>query len=348
MDWSGQRTRIRRFLRDPNGNIWSDNLLLRLFNNEQFNIHNVLGLLDDVQVVRVPPMYQKSYLYDWEYFLSDHAIGYPYVALSYHDQSESVLCYTWEVEQLARSNATTGDPGTYYTQPWECWYVSTPGKPPPVWLPERFHEVKFIAYDKDPLTSTTQKEIQQSDSTWKSRQGTPVKYWRDEKLENHVVIYPIPSSVTWINITGEGMLVYDSEDTTDDETGTVIDAEASILSHLDGLAVDVFGAADNLLIVYSKSPKELVEDTDSSDFPNFMQKYIEYGTLEAAFKANTDGYSSSLSNFWGQRKLIAYAAIKKYKMKRMQDRDYQLQTLGTPAIRTRRRPRLPDAYPAQR
>jgi hypothetical protein len=292
-------------------------------------------------------MYQMAYMHDWEYTYTGHETGYPYLALSYHDQSEKVLCYTWEVESIADSDATTGDPGTYYTQPWEAWYVSTPGYPPPVWLPDGFHSMKFIAFDKDPLEATTQKSIQQDDRTWKSRGGEPYKYWRDEKLENHIIIYPIPSSIVWIDITGDGMLLYDSDDTTDSEVGTVIDAEASILSQEDGLAVDVFGADDNLLVVFSKSPQEITIDADESDYPAYLQKYIEYGAIEAAFKANTDGYSPSLSSFWGMRKRMAYRAIKLFTSKKTADRDYQLRTPGTPARSTRKRPRLPDSYPAQ-
>jgi hypothetical protein len=292
-------------------------------------------------------MYQFGYIHDWEYAYTENATGYPYQALSYHDQSEQVFCYTWEVESIARSNAATGDPGTYYTQPWEAWLVGIPGKPPVIWLPEGFHNAHFIAYDRDPLRAKSFKEIQRDDRTWKARKGEPFCYYRDEKLENHIVIFPTPSDVSWVDITGDGMLLFDSDDTADDETGTVIDAEAAILSQKEGLGVDLFGPTDNLLIVYSKNPKELADDTDESQYPRFLRKYIEYDTLEAAFKANTDGYAPSIASYWETRKMMGYQAIKGYKSKRLYDRDYQLRTPGVPARRTRKRPRLPDAYPAQ-
>jgi hypothetical protein len=303
-------------------------------------------LLDDVKVIRFPPMFQRAYLFDWEYAYTESDVGYPYLALAYHDQSEKVFCYTWEVESIARSNAATGDPGTYYTQPWEAWLVNIPGTPPPAWLPDGFHNALFIAYDRDPLRAQTFKEIQRDDRTWKARKGEPFFYYRDEKLENHIVIFPTPSDVAWVDIEGEGMLLFDSDDETDTETGTVIDAEAAISSEIDGVGVDVFDPEDNLLIVYSKNPIELVDDVDESQYSRFLRKYLEYDTLEAAFKANTDGYAPSLADFWGMRKQIGYRAIKMYKTKRLYDRDYQLRTPGAPARRTKKRPRLPDSYPA--
>ena len=146
-------------------------------------------------------------------------------------------------------------------------------------------------------------------------------------------------------IIGEGMIVHDGDDTADDETGTVIDAESSYLTSKEGLAVDLYDADDNLTIVYSKSPTELQDSDDESMYPRFLRKYIEYETLEMAFKANTDGYAPSLAEYWEMRKMAGMMAIEKYKNKRTYDRDFQLKTKGIPDRNVRRRPRLPDAYP---
>jgi hypothetical protein len=62
--------------------------------------------------------------------------------------------------------------------------------------------------------------------------------------------------------------------------------------------------------------------------------------------ANTDGRIPSLSEYWGWRKELAYKIVKMFRWKKLVDRDYRLQTKGVPARGVRRRPKLPDTYPA--
>ena len=75
MDWSDQRERIRRFLRDPDGLIWSDALLLRLYNSEQEQLHQTVGLLDQARIVRTPPMFDFAISHDWENVSATEGVG---------------------------------------------------------------------------------------------------------------------------------------------------------------------------------------------------------------------------------------------------------------------------------
>jgi len=197
MNWSDHLTRIRRFLRDPNGNIWSDEYLLRMFNDEQNSIQTNIGQVEDARVVIIPPHYQMAYFWDWEWPYNDHADGEVFQPGYYDDGHYYVTTNIWEHEHLDIVTPTTPSYGEFYTQPWEVWCVSTPCEPPAVSFPDGFYRAKFVAWDRKPLEATTLKELQDSDITWKTRQGDPVSYYRDENLSNNHYLYPLPSSVSW-------------------------------------------------------------------------------------------------------------------------------------------------------
>ena len=413
MNWDDQRTRIRRFLRDPDGNIWSDANLLRLYNDAQRDLNQTISLLEDVQAIRVPPIYQDSYLYEWEWRHTRNTEGYVYQALNFADQSDAVYVAMWEPEHLAGANADTNDPCWYYCHPWEAWITTRPGNPPPVWADSAFSDVISIYWDKHPIDATSKKELSRQDRTWRTRAGDPQAYYRKDALDNQIIIWPTPTTVSWSDITSSplashavtydweeddayftgtaqyltiensdnsrwityrwesqidnttagfeysdassdlwletgadaehGIVLYDETDTAD--FGLVTDA--GYAQGLTGAGVDLVAEENNVLMVFAKLPKDLVEETDISDYPVYMRKYIEYGVLETAYSSNTDGKIQSLEDYWGWRKQLAYKALKLFKSKKWADRDFRFRTKDLPARVSRRRPRLPDAYPAQ-
>jgi hypothetical protein len=419
MTWSSNLSRIRRFLRDPDGNIWSDALIKRQFNAAQKDLQRRTNFLDDVQPVHVPPRYDYSYLQDWEWPFLDSETG-NYQALKYHQQAEIVFCQRWEAQAVwGLVEATAEEEGDHFTQPWEAFMGITPGSIVPLQYPSGFHNAKFVAWDKEPIDYMTLKSIQQDDPSWATRTGLPFAYWRPDKLEDQFCLYPIPSSVTWEEevtvvpeveyiytfsfeededyISGEGQnftrednddslqYLFDWEldvgsrndeaagrgmwlfevdsgngtyavgqvtktdsDTESSETGAILDIGDLIVGGELGIATDVISADNNVLFVYSKTPLDIADVNDESDWPDFLQKYVEYGTLEAVYSADTDGQIQSLRDYWKLRYDMGIKAIERFKSLRKQDRDYRMVTKGVPGFRTRRQPRLPDAYPAAR
>ena len=413
MNWDDQLTRIRRQLRDPDGNIWSDALLLRLYNDSQRNLQTAVGQLEDVQNIRVPSPFQQSYLYDWEWRHSENDIGYVYQALNFFDQGDTVYASNWESEQLVPGqNVNTTDDATYYTQPWEAYMPGvTPGNAPPVWIDSSFDKLVSIYFNKDPLEAITKKQLTRDDSTWKTRSGKPFAYYREDELGNRFIIYPTPNTVSWGDIEigsaplgfsyvhdwelsdgyfgttggnnltltdddnawevtyrweirpydptvyfdadsdtwvdsvpeeGFGVALYDDEGGGD--FGLVIDQ--GFVAGLVGAGTDLIDPENNLTAIFHKIPSDLVEWDDESDYPTYFRKYIEYGVLEEAYAASTAGKIQSLEDYWGWRKDLAYRALKLFGHKKKADRDYRMQTQNIYPRSTRRRPRLPDAYPA--
>ncbi len=201
MTWEAQRTRIRRFLRDPNATIWSDSVLRRLFNIAQHNFHNRFSPNDVVEVVRTPPIFQCTFSFDWEWAFSGHARGEVWQVLKSYDPASVSISFLWEAEHFAGGGDTVIDLGEQYTQPWESWYTSLPGTVPPLRLTRSFHAIKGVWWDQQPLTPTTERELMRTDIFYRTRTGTPVSYWLPNPLENTIALYPMPTTVEWDDLS---------------------------------------------------------------------------------------------------------------------------------------------------
>jgi hypothetical protein len=324
MNWATQRGRIRRFLRDPDGDIWSDAFLLRLYNDEQYLISNETGKLQDVKVVRLPPKFQSGYMHDWEWPHNDNGNGEVFRVGYFYDADEKVFMHKWESEHMAGYTPSTSAAGSNYTQPWEAWNAATPAEPPPVHLPSKFHKLLYLAWDRKPVDPISRKEVEDRDMSWRTRQGNPLFYYRDQEESDLIYLYPIPSSVTAQDSSeGEG------DPDTAQYGSTTVDVD------------------NNLLAVFETAPTELVADDDESDLPVYLKKFLEYGVIGRGYGANTDGRIESLAEYWNMRRAVAVKMIHVFKSRKRVDREYCLQTEpGADRIRSRRHPRLPDEYPA--
>lgn len=402
MNFGDQLKRIRRMLRDPEGNIWSRSFLKTCYNNVQREIQRNTRLLETATVLKYPPLYQSSYLFDWEWnYLSGSRF---YKALRDFQQGDYSHCFRWE-PQTDFGTDEIDDEGDHFTHPWEA-FMCDPGVPVSIKFPENFHTAKFLAWDKWPIEYKTKKSITQSDASYQTREGRPCFYYREDEQDNSFIPYPRPSTVSWDDdvppadpqyvysqeweedyVTGEqftredddndrtyvqtweldlgtasepivrGMWLFeiwiepgtsvsylDGDDT--DLLGTIIRRDGSLLTQENGLTVDILDATDDFFLIYDAEPTELDNDSDVSDFPLFIRKYIEHGVLRDAYGALTDGKIQSLRDYWSYRFDIDIQAIKRYQSLRRQDRDYRLVTRQIPLRRSIRHPTLPSTYPA--
>lgn len=339
MKLGDELTRIRRFLRDPDKKIWDDALLINLYNDTQQDLQQQTGILEGVDSIRVPPLYQQSYLQDWEWqYLTGSRF---YQALRHYQQSQFVFCHYWEVQTVGGLGGDADDVGTHFTQPWEAWFT-TPGMAIQYKFPENFHTMKFFAYDEEPIPYLD-KRLVMRDQSWVINTGQPVGYFREDDLNNAFTLYPRPTVASWVQ--GDSMVLFGADETVVAETGTIIQRTGAILSQDTGLAVDIVEAIDNIIMVYDVIPTALVTVLDESDYPVYMRKYIHYGVLQRAYGANNDGRIQSLSDYWGYRFTVGKRLLDTMKAKKRQDRDYRLRTGSIPARRTARHPRLPSEYP---
>ncbi len=342
--WRDNREKIRRFLRDPDANIWTDGFLLRAFNDSQVDFNEAAGFLENIEAIRVPPQYQTTYLFDWEWRHMDHG-GKEYKALKYHQQSPGFVCsFKWETQQLGLSSGSETEEGTAFIHPWEGFSISNTNAQIPLWFPYDFKAVKFIAWDKEQIWYRTKKKIT-SESSWKSQSGKPQYYYREDSLSNEFYLYPKPSAPGWDDMDGDGQVLFTDDQDPDAEIGTILDMLGIGSDQNEGIVTDVVENDDNVLLIYDGQPTDIESQDDESDYPRFLQKYIEYATLEQAYSANTDGRIGSLKDYWAWRKELGLELVKKFKCKRVADRDFRLVSKDGGSRRNRRTPRLPSTYP---
>lgn len=342
MTFSDELTIIRRFLRDPDGNIWADADILAYWNDTQLEIASKAGYIEKVNTYKYPPEWSWSYMRDWEY---QYTGGDRYRCLLGWQAEDMTVCYPWEAGYFL-TNSDTPDSGYRFTHPWEGHAAGSPADIIPSSLHARFHAMKFLAYDENELSHISRKELGEMDGFYRTATGLAVNYWNPDEEGNAVVLYPRPSSVTW----DDGGLPSSPVDTFSDTGGINTWEEAALPDGEKGVITLTLDTENNLFAIFEALPQDVASDagswqTEEIDWPDFLVKYICYGTLERCFGADTDGFIPSLRDFWRLRKELGIKAIKRFKAMRKQDRDYQLG--GGRSTAKSRHPRLPAEYPAQ-
>jgi hypothetical protein len=344
MNWENHKNHIRYFLRDPDGRIWDDSFLLRLWNDVQNEINHTLKLNVVVDAVGVPSQFSISYFHPFEWAYSGQD-GTSYKALLPVEQAEMIVTQPWEMEELAGFGSSTSG-SSAYTQPWEAFLGEQTNLTPPIMMPQLFESAIIVAWDEEPIQYESLKSIQDNDPSFESRTGEPQSYYRKSIGDNTFYLYPKPSSIVWPEDAGGGIVLFEENETVDSDLGGYIVAEGGEDEDNLGVGINSIASTNNILFVYHKNTNDLICDDDVSDLPSFLCKYVIYGVLERSFMANTDGRTPSLAAYWGKRKMVGMKLIQKFMTKRTVDRDIRLRTPGVPGARNRRQPRLPDSYPA--
>lgn len=342
MDLEAQIKRIRRFLRDPDANIWDDDTLINLYNDVQEDLQNKTLILEDLRAIPVPQTYQFAYMHDWEWQYLPSTVTRFYQCFNHNQQSDLISIHDWEQQQLWSIDPDVSDVGAHFSQPWESFFT-TPGEEVKMKFPEDFRQLKHISWNREPLEFKQKSEIMWMDPSYKQYTGNPVCYYRPDELDNEFVLYPRPEESNWID--GDGMSLFEDGDTVSDEEGTILRRYESTLSQTEGIAVDIVDADHNVILFYTQNTRDLEVVTDVSSLPIYLRKYVEYGVISRAYGANTDGRIASLSDFWMKKYELGIEVIKRYKFHRHKDRNYKLKTKGTMLSTRKKHPRLPSTYP---
>ncbi len=199
MSFADELIRIRRLLRDPDGNIWDTDLLREFWNEIQHDVQIKTSILEDVTVLAVPPRFKASYMYDWERAHTEKGSFQCF----YQQDGHFVFTYYDEVQQTFGIAGDTSIGGNTYAHPFEAWF-GTPGYLPPIPYPANFHKTKGFYYDEEPIEFEERKTIERRDPSWRSREGRVISYTRESSETNQFVLYPKPSSDTWDDIRGNG------------------------------------------------------------------------------------------------------------------------------------------------
>src|SRR5574343_1192613 len=324
-------TKIRRYLRDPDGDIWSDADLLRFWNDSEQDLAQKTKCLSDVQAYRYPPEYNYCICYDWQREYVEGDIYAPFIP--WQSRDGVMVTAPWMVGYWQDNNEP--DQSNYVvTSPWMIEYAA-PATTVDVPLHYRTDRILAMFWDNEVISPLDEGQIARTDPSYKTTAGTPTHYYRPDDYQNTFVPYPRPSSIT-----------HDEHDFSEilEDNGTIITYSDDWLQLGDtGLITDVVNSDGAFLAVLDISPRELLATTDDSDFPAWLQKYIEYGVLERAYGADTDGFIPSLRDYWrGRRDAGVKAILRAIRMRSGADKTV---TMGTWPRRERvMHPRLPSTY----
>lgn len=343
MSWGDELVIIRRLLRDPDAKIWTDNFLMNLYNEVQRELQHKTSALEDVAAQRVPGLYHFSYMYDWEYTYLPTNFSQFYQCLDKHD--EGVFCHRWETQQVAGIDSDVSDYGCHFTQPFEAFMGLTPGEQIRMRFPAHMRNLKYIAYDEEPISYTTRKLVQSRDASYLTTEGEPSSYYENDDLDGAYVLYPRPSTGFVDELEGEGVAFYATDDTEDVTTGTIATRTGGSDVDPPGVTVDIVGTQDNVFLIFDVRPTDIVTTSDEGVYPEFLKKYLRYGVVSQAYGGNNDGRIPSLAAYWANRFEMGIEHIKKFVRNKYRDRDYRLSS-GSKGRTRSRHPRLPDHYPA--
>lgn len=341
MTWAAELVKIRRFLRDPSGTIWSDAFIRHVYNDVQQDFQHKTQTLMDVAVQRVPGVYERSYQNDWEFNYA--SATQLYQCLFRHDGK--IITQRWEIQQIAGMDPDAADYGSNFTHPWEA-YMCTANDVVKTRFPRNFNSMRFIAYDEEPISAMSQKQVQ-NDPSHVNNEGRPIGYYCYDQVDNSYVLYPRPSSGFADELDGNNsQSAFFASDDSEDATAGIIAVRTDTFDPDFGIPVDLIGTQNNLFLVYEATPTDMVASDDESDFPDFILKYIRFGVIGRAYGGNNDGKIRSLADYWNGRYQLGVKIVKKYLILKKQDRDYRLKTADVNPFRAVKHARLPSAYPA--
>lgn len=343
MTWGTELVKIRRYLRDPDGAIWSEAFLRHVYNDVQQDFQHQTNVLEGVATHRVPQTYHWSYQQEWEYRYLPRTESQYYQCLNLHD--DYCICHRWEPQQITGIAPDVSDYGVHFTQAWEAYTSETPGELVRMRFPANFNVMRFIAYDEEPIEATSKKAVQSSDPGYVTKEGEPFCYYQVDAVDNSYVLYPRPSTSFVNEAQGDGVAQYADDDTEDVTTG-IIATRTGAFDDGEGTPFDIVDVQNSVFMVFTVSPTEVRTTLDEMDFPDFLLKYIRFGVISRAYGGNNDGRIRSLSEYWQGRYMLGVKFVKRYILNKRNDRDYRLTTKGVMSRRSYKHPRLPDGYPA--
>jgi hypothetical protein len=324
--------RIRRFLRDPNGNIWTDNQLLLYWNQAETDLAQKTGLLVWVRALAWPTRMNWTYHHEFEKQYTD---GDRIRVGTYWYANDMVLTCPWEASYWM--DDAPSDEGHRWTQPWEC-DLGAASDPIPTLYHAQHHKMVYIAFDEEPVEGIPRANLARKDDFYRTRVGEPTHYYPLDEDERTFALYPRPSSVTHDDLDP-------FSDGWEDTGGIVSFLEELMETQEAGIPIETIETAGNIFMVFQITPTPADDVTTESDFPEWVHHYVECGVLERAFGADTDGFIPSLRDYWRSRKELAIEALKRFRINQLRDRRYR-RGGERRRVRSDQHPRFPDGYPA--
>lgn len=335
-------TRIRRIIRDVNSKVFTDPVIVRIWNEMQMRFCLDSRMLETYTVLPVPPITHMTHTHRWEeeYISKPSNIIYNFM---------STYTYTQPWEPAVILDLATDITGGYTsTQQWESFYVDLQNRICH-YFPDDYIEATFIAYDNKDIPFVFPETVAHKNEAFKSKVGLYPSVYIEDIESNTFYLYPKVTAYYGIVDMGSdyGEIGYDEDDNINPSTdyGVITFATADDVDSDYGIVTYYQRPENALYLIYVKEPFEVSGVEQTITVPTWCVKYVEFLTMERLLKMESDLQDLTLSSHFKDRYTFSLHNIKNFLSRSKGMRVYGLE--GGPLRRSGRKlADLPSAYPS--
>lgn len=333
--------RIRLLVRDNAASVFSDEALVRLWDEVQQEFARETELLERVLNLPVPAIALNTYVHLWEeqYSARPSALVYSFTSLYSYTQP-------WEPVVVGPQTAPAVVGGYTGTQMWESFYVATQNRLFH-YFPVDYIKTTFVAYDDKPVDWIFRTEIEGRNTVFKTHSGLRPLLYVEDNQSGLFYAYPrLTGAYGIVDINSDfGELVYDPSTAADGinpstNYGVVTFGDSVEVDSNYGIMISAQTSADAFYMLYTHTPVPVTSASQDLEWPRWCIKYIESGVLSKLLKAETDLQNVQLAGFFAQRYQAGLQVVVHVKKQRAAMRTYGFDQLE--AGKSRRGRRLAD------
>ena len=345
MQVSDSITKIRRIIRDRDSNVFTDEMILRVWSKVQQQFCMETGILQSAIALPVPATAECTFTHRWEENLGSRVSN-----ILYNFIHQYTITQPWEVCSVINSDEPLADGGITSTQQWESVYATIQNRLPH-YFPDDYVSAMYMAYDEKPMDFIYMKDADQFNPSFKSRFGQRPYVYVEDIESNTFYLYPKVIGTYGITDMGDvyGVVVYDEDDVinpTSDNYGCITYSETLDIDSNYGCVVYYETTADSIYLIYRKKSRELGSVDEDIEVHDWCVKYIEFEVMSQLLAMDTDLYNKIISKHFNVRYKMGISSCKVFLANAKTLREYKFKTGNT-----RRRgegamdPSLPSEYP---
>ena len=334
--------RIRVLVRDTNSSIFTDDFLIRTWDEVQMQVALRTAIFERVINLSVPAVSYATYTHQWE----EDYITRPATAI-YNFISTYTYTQHWEVmfDSGVDEDITGGVTGT---QNWEVLYASLQNRLRH-YFPDDYIEMTYAAYDNRPLECIYREDVGNVGQSFKTLSGTKPSLYVEDKESNTFFLYPRVEVNGITEVSGEyGEVVYaeGSNDSLNPSTdyGVIVFSLAEDMDSNYGVVIRVQVPEDALQIIYRYTPNHLTASTDTIEWPKWVVKFMECRVISRLLVMETDLFNKDFAQLFHNLYEAGLKIIERYKSKQNSVRRYKMDSSGAMAKRSKKLADLPSHY----
>lgn len=341
---SDSLTRIRRLVRDTNSSVFTDIVLIRVWNEVQMQVALRTFVFERVINLSVPAISLYTYTHRWE----EDYIARPSTII-YNFMSGFTATQPWEFSQLTGVESTISG-GFTGTQQWEVVYASLQNRLRH-YFPDDYIELLYAAYDNKPIDCIYREDVGSVEMSFKTLSGIRPSIYIEDKESNTFFLYPRVevNGITEAN-SDYGEVVYDDSSNASlnpsTNYGVIVFGTTEDMDSDYGIITRAQVSANALQMVYRFTPLPITAANATLEWPRWIVKFIECRVISRLLVMETDLFNKDMAQMFHNLYESGLEIITKYKSKQASLRKYKFDDIGAMAKRSRKLADLPSSYPS--